>query len=215
MSVLKKGIATFIAVMLLLTATACNQTEDADKDAQSHKLIVEEHNAAGDKFYNEMTLAKDASAEYAEKLINLYVYEVADADIYELFQHDEATEDGDIVSDFWTNVNEGTTTDTYGDYLKQYVSIKGIDIADLMPTLNTWHAMSESAQYAVMGTVEDYSDFAFVDCTEILHKFYSRTGRDDVTEIYKFTGSKADNLAIIITWQQGKIVDVVRLLNAT
>lgn len=215
MSVVKKNIALLCVVLLLLTTTACNKKEDVAKDAAAQKLIVEEHNAAGDKFYTEMSLAKEASAKYSEKLLNLYLYEIAEDDIYELFQHDAVTEDGDIVSDFWTTVREELTTDTYGDYLRSYASAKSIVKTELLPTLNTWHAMSESAQYAVIGTVEDYSDFAFVDCTEVLHKFYTRTGRDDVTEIYKFIGSKADNLAIIITWQQGKIVDVVRLFNAT
>lgn len=201
-------------VALLFNMTACTTNQD-EQTNDIHKQIVEEHNVAGAKFYDEMTLAKEASDEYVESLLNLYLYEVPDNDIYDVFTHADATEDGDVVSDFWTSVSTGASTDTYGDYINHYIAVKNIPKTDLLPTLNTWHAMSEKAQYDVMGTLDDFSDFAFVDYTVDLHKFYSRTGCTEVTEVYKITGNKADNLAVIVTWRHGKIMDVVRLFNAT
>lgn len=206
--------ALTMLTLLLFNMTSCTASQN-EQTNDIHKQIVEEHNVAGAKFYDEMALAKEASDEYADALLNLYLYEVSDNEIYDLFTHANATEDGDVVSDFWTSVSTGASTDTYGDYINHYIEVKNISKTDLLPTLNTWHAMSEKAQYAVMGTLDDFSDFAFVDYTVDLHKFYSRTGCTEVTEVFKLTGNKADNLAVIVTWQQGKIVNVVRLFNAT
>lgn len=202
-----------LAMVLVLFCTACTDKNAESKAAEQRKLIVEEHNAAGDALYANNDAAKDAVAKYDAELSDLYVYNIAATEIEDLFVETTTNEDGDSTANFWLDVNKDAYMDAYAEYLQNYVKSKDITTAELKQRISDWNTLSEYEQHNLEGTPEYFGDFVFADAKLTLHEFYGRIGNDTLYEITKYTSALSDNLVIITSWQNGKITGVVRLFN--
>lgn len=202
-----------LAMVVVLFCTACTDKNAESKAAEQRKLIVEEHNAAGDALYANNDAAKDAVAKYDAELSDLYVYNIAAPEIEDLFVETNTNEDGDSTANFWLDVDKNVYMDAYAEYLQNYVNSKDITTAELKQRISDWNTLSEYEQHNLEGTSEYFGDFVFADAKLTLHEFYGRIGNDTLYEITKYTSALSDNLVIITSWQNGKITGVVRLFN--
>lgn len=206
-------VCCMLATLIVLLCTACTDKNAELKAAEQRKLIVEEHNAAGDALYANNDASKDMAAEYADALFDLYVYNIATPDIEDLFVETTTNEDGDSTANFWLDVSKNTYTDVYAEYLKNYANSKDITTTELKQRIVNWNTLSEYEQHNLEGTPDYYGDFVFADAKLTLHEFYGRIGNETLYEITKYTSALSDNLVVITSWQNGKITGVVRLFN--
>lgn len=207
-------IKILMCLCCLFVLTACNEKNDtvARKEAE-----IEEYNTMTEDTHTAVEMTKEASIQYADELMGLYLFNKTNSKLEDVFYIYEEIEPVDIEGErsnkvsFYEEIVNKMPVDTYDSYLRTFALQHNIAVDEIEQTVKNWNELNEDDRVMLLGTDQDCSAFALYNATVVHHDYYTRLGTDVVTEIYCFTGEYAEQLSVIVLWQNGKIMDVTRM----
>ena len=209
-----------ILCVITISISACDkQADNTMSEAERRDMIVSEYNMMTEMTREQIKQVKAVEECYGTQLMDLYLFNIADSTIKDLFLEydtekvpDDVNESSNLTS-FYNIVLNGVPYDTYDKYLYDFAKRKGIKVSEIRTNVQAWSQLTESEQALTIGTEEDYGAFALYNATVAEHDFYTTIGTDNVTEVYLIIGENTQQLSVFVTWQNGKIVDVTRMYN--
>lgn len=212
---IKRKLTAFVSVVIsLCLLTACN---NRNNETEKRQAEIAEYNVLTEETRTAVDLAKEMSEKFADELMGLYLFNRTADTLTEVFYTYEDTEPVDDEGErtnkvsFYEEIINKMPVDTYDSYLRSFALQHNIAVADIEQAVKDWNNLEDDEKIMLLGTEQDCSAFALYNATVTYHDYFTRLGTDVVTEIYCFTGEYAEQLSVVVLWQNGKIMDVTRM----
>ena len=164
-----------------------------------YKEVVDAWNTRSAAELEQYAALKTAAMPYERQFINMYLYNYADEDLKQFFNETvplEDTEYGAPIVSYYDQVRDMEYKDDYDEVIRNSAVEAGM-------------SLDEYCQY--LATTTD-SDFAYSYKSLGLHSFFTSVYMSTMTEIYAIECINGAEMRVIVTWEDGKIIDVERFI---
>lgn len=179
-----------LALAPCILLTGCNA---------KYKEVVDAWNTRSAAELEQYTALKTAVMPYEQQFINMYLYNYAVDDLKQFFNETttlEDTEYGAPIVSYYDQVREMEYKDDYDDIIRNAATDAGMPLDEYCTYLATTHDSGFAYSYQSLG----------------LHSFFTSVYMSTMTEIYAIECVNGAELRVIVTWEDGKIIDVERFI---
>lgn len=180
----------FLALAPCLLLTGCNA---------KYKEVVNAWNTRSAAELEQYTSLKTMAMPYEQQFINMYLYNYAVDDIAQFFNESEVLEDteyGAPVISYYDQVRNMEYKDDYDQIIRDAASNAGMPLDEYCKYVATTSNSGYEYAYKSLG----------------LHSFFTSVYMSTMTEIYAIECINGEELRVIVTWEDGKIIDVERFI---
>lgn len=194
---MKKFLAVILCIALVGLLSSCTD--------EKLKRNIAELNEISEITIEQYNRTVEFSKQYTDQIIQAAIYNNVTEELVTLFI--PTTDSDNVVSlNFAENISSGNINDLYDKYLLDTAKEVGCSIPEIQSRLEEFKKASSETQ----AVLYNWENFSMYEYQEIYHNYFTRIGRNTVTEIIVLSGQGAKTLTIHILWQEDKIVDIIR-----